>query len=125
MIAVADSSPLIVLAKLGHFDLLKKNFTRIYISSEVHYEIVIAGAGLPGASEVASAEWIEVKLLRDRTGASVDPQPQSLGAGELSTINLARELGEPVVPLDDYNARKIAKAAGLEVRGTVGLLDTF
>jgi predicted nucleic acid-binding protein len=44
---VADSSPLIFLAKLGCFGLLNRLFPRLYISPEVHYEIVIAGAGLP------------------------------------------------------------------------------
>jgi predicted nucleic acid-binding protein len=61
---VADSSPLVILAKLGCFDLLKRLFPRLYISMEVHYEVVVSGAGLPGASEVAKAEWIEVKQLQ-------------------------------------------------------------
>jgi predicted nucleic acid-binding protein len=30
-----------------------------------------------------------------------------------------------VALLDDYNARKLAKAEGLQVRGSVGLLETF
>jgi len=55
--AVADSSPLVILAKLGCFDLLNRVFPRLYISAEVHYEVVVAGAGLPGASEVSKAEW--------------------------------------------------------------------
>src|SRR5664280_2707138 len=63
---VADSSPLIILAKLGCFDLLHKLYPRIYISAEVHHEVVVAGAGLPGASEVANATWIQMKPLQDR-----------------------------------------------------------
>ncbi|MGI0134156.1 MAG: DUF3368 domain-containing protein, partial [Candidatus Micrarchaeaceae archaeon] len=61
MTAVADSSPLVILAKLDCFDFLNRLFPRVYISPEVHYEVVIAGASLPGASEVSKAEWIEVK----------------------------------------------------------------
>ena len=57
MTAVADSSPLVILAKLGCFDLLNRVFPRLYISAEVHYEVVVAGAGLPVASEVSKAEW--------------------------------------------------------------------
>jgi len=49
---VADSSPLIILTKLGCFDLLNRLFPRVYISAEVHHEVVIAGAGLTGALEV-------------------------------------------------------------------------
>jgi len=31
------------------------------ISTEVYNEVVIAGAGLPGATQVAQADWIEVR----------------------------------------------------------------
>jgi hypothetical protein len=48
---VADSPPLVVLTKLGCFDLLNQLFPRVYISGEVHLEGVIAGAGLPGVSD--------------------------------------------------------------------------
>jgi hypothetical protein len=36
----------------------------LYVSAEVYGEVVITGAGLPGAMEVAKAEWIEVKPLQ-------------------------------------------------------------
>src|ERR1022692_4317146 len=88
---VADSSPLIVLAKLGCFDLLHKLYPRIYISAEVHHEVVVAGAGLPGASEVANATWIQVKPLQDRGSLLVAQQRFPLGAGELNTIFLGRK----------------------------------
>jgi predicted nucleic acid-binding protein len=42
---VADSSPLVILTKLNCFDLLNRLFPRLYISAEVHDEVVIAGAG--------------------------------------------------------------------------------
>lgn len=48
-----------------------------------------------------------------------------LGVGELSTILLAKEVHADTVLLDDYNARKLAKGEGLQVRGSVGLLETF
>jgi predicted nucleic acid-binding protein len=52
--AVADSSPLVILAKFGCLDFLNRVFRRVYISNEVHYEVVIAGAGLPGVGGVES-----------------------------------------------------------------------
>jgi predicted nucleic acid-binding protein len=53
--AVSDASPLIIPAKIGRFDLLTKLYRTIYISSEVHAEVTVCGAGLPGASVVANA----------------------------------------------------------------------
>jgi predicted nucleic acid-binding protein len=66
--AVADSSPLVILTKVGCLDFLNRVFPRVYISNEVHYEVVVAGAGLPGASEVSKAEWIEVKSIQNPAG---------------------------------------------------------
>jgi predicted nucleic acid-binding protein len=123
--AVADSSPLVILTKLVCFDFLNRLFPRLYISAEVHHEVVIAGAGLPGASEVSKAEWIEVKAVRDPAGLLSSQRKHGLGLGEMSTILLAKELGANPVLLDDYRARKVAKAEGLEILGSVGLLETF
>ena len=125
MTVVADSSPLVILAKLGCFELLKKLFSRLHISAEVHHEVVVAGAGLPGASEVGDAAWIEVRNLQNQADLLAAKQKYALGAGELSTILLAKELPANVVLLDDYQARKLAAAEGLQVRGSVGLLETF
>lgn len=125
MIAVADSSPLIIFAKLGCFGLLTQLYSSLCISAEVHGEVVVAGAGLPGASEVAGAKWIEVKPLQNQAALAAAQQKFPLGIGELSTILLGKELGADMVLLDDYNARKLAKAEGLQVRGSVGLLETL
>jgi len=125
VIVVADSSPLIVLAKLHCFDFLRKLYSQLCISTEVHREVVVAGAGLPGASEVERAEWIEVKPLRNPLALSTAQQKFPLGAGELSTILLGKELGAGMVLLDDFDARKLARVEGLQVRGSVGLLEAF
>jgi hypothetical protein len=122
---VSDSSPPIILAKLGCFDLLNRIFPRLYISAEVHHEVVVSGAGLPGAMEVANAEWIEVKQLQNRAALLAAQGRHPLGSGESSTILLAKEIEAEVVLLDDHNARQIAKAQGLQVRGSMGLLESL
>jgi predicted nucleic acid-binding protein len=55
----------------------------------------------------------------------VAQQNYALGVGELSTILLGKELHANAVLLDDYKARELATAKGLQVRGSVGLLETF
>ena len=119
MTVVADSSPLVILAKLGCFDFLNRLFPRLYISPEVHYEVVIAGAGLPGASEVSNAEWIEVKSVQNSAGLRSAQQKHGLGPGEMSTILLAKEISANPLLLDDYRARNVAKAQGFEILGSV------
>jgi len=125
VIVVSDSSPLVILAKLGCMDLLSRLFPSVYISVEVHHEVVIAGAGLPGASEVSKAEWIEVKRLQNQAAQASAQRKYALGAGEMSTILLAKELAASSVLLDDYKARKLAMAEGLVILGSVGLLEVF
>ena len=125
MTVVADSSPLVILTKLGCFDLLNKLFRRLDISAEVYHEVVVAGAGLPGATEVANAKWVEVRNLQNQADLLAAQQNYALGVGELSTILLGKELHANAVLLDDYKARKLATAEGLQVRGSVGLLETF
>ena len=98
---------------------------RLCISSDVHHEVVVSGAGLPGAAEVAKAEWIEVRKLQNQADLLAAQEKYALGAGELSTILLGKELHANAVLLDDYNARKLARAEGLQVRGSLGLLETL
>jgi predicted nucleic acid-binding protein len=116
---------LVILAKIACFNFLNKLFPLLYISGEVYHEVVVVGAGLPGASEVAGAQWIERKQLQNPAALLVAQQKYALGTGEVSTILLAKEVHADVVLLDDYNARKLAKAEGLQVQGSVGLLETF
>lgn len=125
MTPVADSSPLIILTKLDCLDFLKRVFPLVYISTEVHYEVVIAGSGLPGASEVSKADWIEVKSVGNPASLRSAQQKYGLGPGEMSTILLAKEFGANPVLIDDYKARKLAKAGGLDTLGSVGLLEIF
>lgn len=125
MTVVSDSSPLVILTKLGCFDLLHQLFPRVYISTEVHHEVVIAGAGLPEAAEVSNAEWIEVKPIQNPVVLHSAQQTHALGLGEMSTLLLGKELGANFVLLDDYKARKLAKTEGLQILGSVGLLEAF
>jgi len=122
---VSDSSPLVILAKLGCFELLSRLFPHLYISAEVHHEVVVSGVGLPGSSEVAKAEWIEVRKLQNQKDLSAARQKYALGIGELSTILLAKEVHADVVLLDDFNARKLARTEGIQVQGSLGLLETL
>jgi len=43
----------------------------------------------------------------------------------MSTILIAKELGANPVLLDDYRARKLAKAEGLEILGASACLKPF
>lgn len=63
---------------------------------------------------MSKAEWVEVKSIQNPASLNVAQRKFGLGPGEMSTILLAKELGANPVLLDDYRARKVAKAEGLE-----------
>ena len=67
MAFVSNSTPLIYLAALADFDLLRALFDRILIPPAVYEEVVVNGAGYPVGSAVRQAldNWIMVQPLGD------------------------------------------------------------
>jgi predicted nucleic acid-binding protein len=65
---VSDASPLITLTPIGRLDSLRKLYSTVSITAEVYNEVVIAGAGMPGAAAVAKADWIRVSAIQDTKG---------------------------------------------------------
>ena len=92
MTVVSDSSPLITLSKLGCLELLQHLYQTIAITPEVYHEVVVAGAGLKGAAEVAASKWIRVMPIQHPAGLVAIQLRFGLGLGELSAIMLAVEL---------------------------------
>ena len=84
---------------------------------------MIAGAGLPGAREVAQASWIRVIQVDDAKALRTAIEETGLGAGEMGVIQLARELGAHVVLIDERKARRYAEEDNLICFGCVGILE--
>ena len=59
-IIIADSSPLVGLARIGWLGLLPQLGRRIIVPRAVWTEVTGARTDAPGASEVAAQSWIEV-----------------------------------------------------------------
>jgi predicted nucleic acid-binding protein len=92
VIVVSNASPLIILAKIGHLELLNVLYGRILVPSEVRAEVVTRDAGLPGAHQVAQADWLDVRQLSDPATLSAAEAQSPLARGELAAILLAEEL---------------------------------
>lgn len=121
MIVVSNTTPLIGLATIGHFELLHRLFGRIYIAAAVHDEALAAGAEMGGAREkVVAAEWIEVCQVEERV--AVEVLLDELDAGEAETIVLARELNADWVLMDEKKGRRKLAEMELNFVGTVGIL---
>lgn len=129
MLIIADTSPLIILAKLNRLDLLRVEFDQVVIPPAVYREGVIVGQQLHAEdaaliqNAIASGE-IDVRTPRKGgIGMAV-----SLGRGEIECIQLAMELNADAILMDDYKARRIAQDIlqqhnkHIAVRGTLGII---
>ena len=121
--AVSNASPLIHLAAVGQFALLRALFIEVWISPAVWREVVEQGHGRWGAREVerAIAEgWLRVRPLDQSSLAAA--LWRDLHDGEAETIALAVQERPDVVLLDEFEARRAAAVQGLTRTGVVGIL---
>ena len=119
-LVAADASPLIGLASAGAFELLRMLFRQVTVTGAVRDE-VLAGGDLPGSREISRAieeGWIKVETADPDPGKFAD-----LGAGEASTLALARAYPDQcLVLMDEPLGRVHARAHGLAVTGLACVL---
>ena len=117
--AISNTSPLLYLYRIGKIELLPRLFERVWTVPAVVEELRQGkekGYDVPLAS---AYEWLQVV---SPFRVPFEWLASDLGKGELETMALALEHREKVVILDDALARRIARAAGLEVWGTLRVL---
>ena len=119
-IRVVDTAPLIFLAKLHRLELLQLGADVIYIPPAVLSELRAVPDEATQAVERVLGKWIIKRACRQRR--QLDLIAQSVDLGEAEVIALALELGTTDVVLDDLDARRFARKAGLQPIGTIGLL---
>ena len=111
------------MARARHFELLREFCGEVVVSREVYDEIVVAGAGMPGADETRRADWIRIRPGSAEAPPEVNAACLRLGAGERSVICLASVLKADLVLIDEERARRAAKAVGLGVAGSISVLE--
>lgn len=118
MIIVSDSSPLIVLAKIGQLNLLPIIYTTVLITPRVAAEITSRKRPLEDRIVFDPLpEWMLVKSpIGTMSLSDLDP-------GEAEAILLATELGADALLIDDKRGRREAKKLGITVVGTLGILE--
>ncbi len=121
VLVVADTTPLLYLARLGLLDLLERQYRRVLVPRTVWEELVVAR---PDAHEVAAlraASWMEIDPGADGS-AQMLTLADDLDAGEAAAIALALLRHADLLLIDDLDGRRAATACGLAIRGTIGVL---
>lgn len=128
MKVTSNTSPLIVLAKIGRLKLLRELYGTIIISPFVKIESVDKGKelGAPDALEIEKAieeGWIMIAEPTKEQGETAQRLigEMRIGLGEAGALTLAKD-GKMLALLDDKEARAIAKSWDLEYTGTVMVL---
>jgi len=62
MSIVSNASPLINMARIQQLDLLRRLYGELTVPEAVWREVVVEGAGQPGAKEIEVASWIRWSL---------------------------------------------------------------
>jgi len=120
-VVIADAGPLIALACIDALGLLRELFDEVIIMGSVRDECLVK----PGDDSRRISSAIEDGWLKVTTEAGKDqPLSPSLGIGESDSIRFAlQEPGGSLLIMDDRLARRHALKRGLNIVGTVRLLD--
>lgn len=117
---VSNASPLINLARVGQLDLLQQLYGELTIPEAVWQEVVLEGAGQPGAKAVEAASWIRVQPITNRELAQA--LRQELDAGEAEAIALALEVKAELLLMDEHLGRETALHMDVRCIGLIGAL---
>ena len=116
---VSDTSPLLYLYRIQALDWLPALGGDVRIPKAVELELQEGRRRGYDVPDPAGYDWLRI----------VDPGvipsewlTLDLGRGELAVLSLALESPKCTVLLDDKRARRLARGAGLDVRGTLGVL---
>jgi predicted nucleic acid-binding protein len=118
---VADTSPLVYLILIDHIDILPQLFETVPVPDAVQEELRSALAAASIQAWVDSPpSWIEVRQVAN---ISDDAELTPLGPGERAAIMLALSIHADLVLIDERKGTQVALDRGLEVTGTLGILQ--
>jgi predicted nucleic acid-binding protein len=118
MLVVADTSPLIVLAKIDALHVLPDLFHEVFATSQVFAELAAPHRPDPVRRlSISPPTWL------------IERNPRSLGlwpglhGGEQAAISLAIEINADLLLIDETPGRRTARGLGLPLTGTIGVLE--
>lgn len=120
MPVVSDASPLILLAKIGRLELLKRLYSKVFIPREVENEVARRKAS-PITSEIIEG-WIKVEDVELSSEVKEIGGNLGLHEGEMYALSLALHANIKEILVDDKLARVAARIIGLRAIGCLGII---
>lgn len=113
---VVNTSPLLAFSKMQAFDVIGQLPFEFISPTEVENEILI---GAKQGYDAQIPSWLKIENLKSPLSSLAIA---SLDVGEAAVIQLALEQNIETVCIDEIKGRRAAKAVGLNVVGSLGLL---
>jgi predicted nucleic acid-binding protein len=123
LLVICDATPLIYLARIERFDLLRALHEAVLIPPAVWAEVAVQGGHLAEGKLVrkgAAEGWLRMEQPR-LTLTLTAAEAKDLDPGETEAIRLALE-HKALLAIDEARGRAVALRLGLRITGTVGLL---
>jgi predicted nucleic acid-binding protein len=119
---IADTGPINYLVLIGSIDLLPILFENVILPSAVRAELTDPDAPPSVRNWIANPPaWL---FIHETPGRQCDHgSVEGLDEGETAAIALATSLGADLLLMDDRKGVIVARAKGLRVTGTLGVLD--
>lgn len=115
---VVNSTPLIILSKIGELEILKNLYEEIIIPQAVFDEVTQKNDA--AREQILNADWIKISEIENQSHKKM--YQAKLHDGEVEVMILAREISADLLIIDDQAAKKTAKFLGFQVTGTLGVL---
>ena len=122
MIVVSDSGPLISLMKAAKLDLLRVLYGEILIPQAVYAELTSNARYAEEAELVCSCSFVRVVAVQERKAVDILRRASGLDLGESEAIVYADDNKADILLMEENAGRRVARAMGLRVRGTLGIL---
>ena len=121
-VVIADAGSLIALAGIDCLNILKSMFHQVQVVDAVVEECLAKqGKDADRIKRGLTEGWLSRQTVKVNESVSLSP---SLGSGEIDSIKLALlDRQNTLLILDDRLARRSALHAGVNIIGTVRLLD--
>jgi len=123
MHVVSDTSPLSCLASIQRLDLIKSQFSFVYVPPAVKVEMGRHPA--PWARDLFDQAFEDGLIIEDVSTGLLPLTSllnRTLDEGESQAISLAANRRAEILLVDEREGRKVARGLGLRVTGTLGIL---
>lgn len=122
MIVVSDTTPLISLMKAARLEVLQQLFGEVLIPQAVFLELTSNDSFQEEAQQIRDCPFIRVVSVSETKAVDVLRRSTGLDLGESEAIVYADDHHAHILLMDEAKGRQVAKAMGLYIMGTVGVL---